>query len=217
MATNSVIAMGQGYKIMPVKELIKIINENTVEEESQIDFNEAFIYHLSNKKDILIPNVGAEGILFDDPEELRRMILERRFPVKGDGTLFEQHNERLEKIEENIDFYFKQLEKLLGVEIVLKSDDDYLIVLSDSINSFLRKRSRDELFVPLGIFFYEMVRKKINGNWRLDREYILNSYVIPYVSGKDNATYIVWPTLYDRLGSKPFSCSVFLKEVLESK
>jgi hypothetical protein len=207
-------SMGQSYKVLSVDKLYAIIKNDTVVEESQIAFNEAFLYKLSNDKFAIIPNVGAEGILFYDSSSLSKMISQRNFPVKNDGSIFEKHRDLMEKIEINYKVYLDQLRDSLNLEILLSDDPVYLKKLSRAINDFIKTRSQEDIFIPLGIFFNELLRNKVKGHWRLEKEYVLNPYFIPYVVDERNHVYSIWLSLDKNLKKNDFSCELFLECIM---
>jgi hypothetical protein len=162
---------------------------------------------------VVLPNVGAEGILFYEKGSLENMIIAKKFPVRGDSNYFQLHVLEIIEIEKNVDQYVKQLSDLLKIEVNVSDDPKHLELLSRAINTFLTDNDKEGLFVPLGIFFHELLRKRIAGKWCLEKEYVLNPYYVPYVTDRENRAYRIWPTLVDYLQEKPFSSQKFFDEV----
>ena len=217
---NFGIAMGQSFVVKPAEELLKILEQSEIVSDDDIEYNMASVYGLADNRIIVLPNFGTEGILFYDKGSLQKMIDDRKFPVKGTGNVFELYVDDMLQVEKTHQKFIDQLGHLLGMKVEVSDDPKNLDSLSAHVNKFMAGKDKNDLFngkdnlyVPLGIFFHELVRQHIKGTWGLDKEYTLNPYYTPYITDEKNRTYRIWPTLADRLRGKTFYCRKFLSEI----
>lgn len=173
------------YKVTDTRELNHLQAEKSSLEISsyQIEYNKALVTVYKDGTAILFPGSGGrEGILFYDLESLKKMIKEKIFPVKGDGSFWEQQKERVINLDNSVDYYCKKLSEFLNHEIKISNDSTYLNELSEIVNVKLQAKKIDSNFYGyLAIYLGELIRRDVSGKWMLLPEYTLNVYYIPEI------------------------------------
>ncbi len=172
------------YKEMSTKELNVIAerNKDMIDTTYQLDYNYASVFIFKNKTALLFPGSGGNGIMFNDTEVMKKMIEEKKFPVKGDGSFWENEKERVLNLDSSIGYYCSRLSELLGYNVRLDSDPRYLKELSKAINQKLASKKVDiNIYRYAAIYIGELIRMKKKGQWKLHPVYTLNVYYIPEI------------------------------------
>jgi len=173
------------YKEMTPQELNSIAEEKHLITDStyQIDYNKAFVTTYKDKTGMLFPgNGGGNGIMFYDMEVMKKMIKEKNFPVKGEGTFWENEKERILHFDKSIAYYCSRLSELIAYNVHLSNDSLYLKELSRAINKKLKlNEPASNIYQYVGIYIGELLRIKKKGQWKLHPIYTLNIYYIPEI------------------------------------
>lgn len=192
------MSMAQQYEVKDVHELIKIMDKYDAQDIDQLEYNDAIIYELSNGKLILAPGIGPEGILFHDRTALEAMVASKEFPVKGEGGMFEEEQDKIgsrEALLPNIAVFQDTLEQVLDMTIDLNGNAHHLDKMTDKISAYGKEAFGQQYFMELGVVFGEMVRRKIEGSWTFGKQYTMNPYYIPSVAARDGYSVGVWKRL----------------------
>lgn len=176
-------AQTQPYVVLSVQELNKIEEQKQIDTFYQVDYNMATVTMFKDGTATLFPGAGlGEGLLFYDLKVMQRMIDERIFPVKGDGSFWEKEKSRVLQLNENIPYYCSRVSAFLGFSVELNTEKSYLKKLTEAINQkFYNQKVKDEEYLYLAIYIGELIRIKNKGRWVLFPAYTLNIYYIPEI------------------------------------
>lgn len=174
------------YKVLSKGELTRIEEEKKLEIDSFyiIDYNGVFVTTFADGTAILLPPVlgEEEGFFFTNKRSMQEMIDARSYPVKGTGSFWEQEKARVINIEYSMAYYCSKLSELLGFSVELKDERVYLKELSMVVGSkFKSKKVDKDLPNYLAVYIGELIRKRVNGEWKLAIENAFNVYYIPEV------------------------------------
>jgi hypothetical protein len=175
-------AMSQDYSVKKAKILLDEIRQKNGVMLYQDKFNRSFIYQLPDCQIILIPAIGVKGIIFRNLESMKEHT-KFGIPIEEEHpNPFQQNVDKLSNIEEHVPYYLEYLSKELGIELDLSNESPtYFALLSDNINKYGLQKSFKHLFIPLGIFVGEKLRKKNIGDWGLVKKYGYNPYFEPII------------------------------------
>ena len=137
---------------------------------------------------ILLPPVlgGDEGLYFYNFIDMEKMINSRIYPVKGTQSFWEKEKERVLNFSNEIPHYCSELSKMLEYKVEINNDTAYLYALSKVVNEKLKLKENDTiLYNYLAIFIGELLRVKIEGEWKLLPQNSLNVYYIPEITKDD--------------------------------
>jgi hypothetical protein len=195
------------YHILSIEDLNRIEKTkfSQIDTSYIVDYNGAFVTVFKDRTSILRPPVlgGDEGLLFDNVADMNEMIKSRTFPVKGNNSFWAQEKERVLNFSGSIPYYCNRLTELLDFKVELKDDADYLKEFSEVVNKKLKvKGGRNLLYHYLSIYIGEMIRLKVNGEWRLFPQYALNVYYVPEIT-KGSQFCSHWNTVIRRLEMAP--------------
>jgi hypothetical protein len=214
---NKAAAQEQPYVALPVQELNKIEEQKQVDTFYQVDYNMATVTIFKDGTATLFPGAGlGEGLLFYDLKLMQKMIEERVFPVKGDGSFWEKEKERVLQLNENIPYYCSKVSAFLGFDVSLNTGKDYLKKLTEVINQkFYNQKVKDEEYLYLAIYIGELIRIKSKSKWVLHPEYTLNIYYIPEIVADKNYCDPVWHVVHrlNEASYMPIDVEAIINEV----
>jgi len=212
--------MGQDYKIMSDRELLAMISDMDGQFEYYDKETMAKVFRANNKGFILLPAVGRKGLFAEQQSVLDSIIKSGVIPLEADKpSPFEKEKSRLAKINDNISYYLTELNSKLQTSLTtdVEIDTSLYKVINKKIRSLEPEEAYRQFFIPLGVVMGEIVRKKVNGEWKLDKRYAYNPYYVPYVTiGNDN-NYLPWYKLADMLLNRKFDIKRYIEEVSKLK
>ena len=185
--------MNQDYSIKTVKNLLNEIEERKGIYLYQDEFNRSMIYELPDKQIILLPTIGIKGIVFKNIELMKEntkfgvpLIEEHPNPFQKDIDKLSD----LEKLEKHIPYYLQYLSEELNIELdIVNESPEYFSLLSNKINKYGCQKAYDNLFIPIGIFIGEKLRKRNMGTWILYKRYAYNPYFEPQIAKGSNVSH----------------------------
>ena len=189
-----------GYEIKPVDDLIEIRNKQNAQFVYQDEESLAHIYKLQDGRMILLPAIGKDGLVFESERNLKEVLSHGNIPLKEDDpNPFQIDRERIKNFESNIDYFLKMMSDTLDININVSNDDTlYYKEISKRIRDFGYEKAYNTLFIPIGIFVGEKIKKKTLSQWGLKKEYGYNPYYIPELTTSDRV-YYPWYKLADML------------------
>lgn len=195
MSTN-VKGQSLPYKVLPLTELNKIKEkkQDIIDTVYINDYNAVFVTIFKDGTAILSPPVlgGHEGLFFYDIEAMHAMIASREYPVKGTGTFWEKEKERIEHISTSIPYYCTKLSELLDFKVEVKDDTVYLKELSTVISNKMKAKKQPKyLKIYLSIYIGELIRRRVDGEWKLFTEYAFHIYYIPRVVKEEKSCDVI--------------------------
>lgn len=150
----------------------------------QLKTNYGFVYTLIGGEVIFIPNhFKGDGLLFDDKKCFDRMIEADRFPIDNPGNgLYDMELERIKTINKQIGFYQNHLNSVLKFDFPEISEDVAQAYLKKVIGRTIKKLTTNTDLVGLIAVFGEIMRKKIEGKWVIEKWYgTYNPYFMPRI------------------------------------
>jgi len=191
-------AQTQPYVVLSVQELNKIEERKQIDTFYQLDYNMTTVTIFKDGTATLFPGAGlGEGLLFYDLKAMQRMIDERVFPVKGDGSFWEREKERVLQLNENIPYYCSKVSAFLGYDVELNTEKSYLKELTEAINQkFYNQKVKDEEYLYIAIYIGELIRIKNRGRWVLFPAYTLNMYYIPEIVADKDYCDPIWHVVH---------------------
>lgn len=212
--------MGQDYKIMSDVELLSMIDDMNEQFEYYDKETMAKVFRANNKGFILLPAVGIKGLFAEQQSVLDSIIKSGIIPIEPERlNLFEKERGRLEKINDNVDYYLSDLNEKLQMSLTTDKEIDTFLykAINKKVKSLEPEEAYRQFFVPLGVVVGEIVRKKVNGEWKLNKLYGYNPYYAPYVTIGSNNNYLPWYKLADMLLNKKFDIKRYIEEVSKQK
>lgn len=173
------------YKVVTIQEINGLAAQKAaiIDSSYQVDYNKALVTTFKDGTATIFPgNGGGDGLLFYDLKAMKKMIKERTFPVRGDGSFWEQEKMRVLDFYHSLDYYCSKLSEFLQFEVHISNDQTYLKQLSQIINlKASSNNNNDNLIRFLAIYIGEIIRQRVNGKWMLFPIYTLNTYYIPEI------------------------------------
>jgi hypothetical protein len=213
---KSSLCMGQDYKIMSDIELLSMIDDMNEQFEYYDKETMAKIFRANNKGFILLPAVGKKGLFANEQSVLDSILKSGVIPIEEENlNLFQKEKRRLEKINDNVDYYLADLNNKLQTTITTDAEIDASLykIINKKIKSIQPEEAYQSYFIPLGIVVGEIIRREVNGEWKLDKEYGYNPYYVPYVTLGNNKNYLPWYKLADMLLNKRFDIKRYIESV----
>ena len=178
------------YKVLSIEELNKIEKEKRLKTDTSyiVEYNGAFATVFKDRTSILTPPVlgGKEGLFFYNVEDMNAMIASRIYPVKGNGSFWEKEKDRVINFSNEMPYYCSKLTEILNYKVELSNDKSYLKELSNVVTEKLKLKKNNKILCNyLSIYIGELLREKVNGEWKLLPEKALNVYYLPEII-KDN-------------------------------
>ena len=199
--------MSQSYLIKPKSELKGLIDKIGLQEYFQRKDNKAFVYQLCDEKYILLPITGSKGLLFDNKGEYELTLKDGIIPLTDETNFFEKNQYLIRQIPDSNDRFIEKLEDSLHIHLKFNDfTDEYFNSLSEKIEIYGRKKASQDLYFEFGIYIGEIIRKRRNGDWKLDVEYGINKYFEPRLYTSDKVHY-PWENLgkyFSSRGHFPF-------------
>ena len=216
---SNMLFMNLNYEIMPVKDMF---NDITDRHSQYIDFDPntmAKTYRGNSGSYYLIPAIGPLGIKAQK-EVIDSIIKSGVIPIEEkEPNPFKMEKERLLDIPENIDYYVSDLAKKLEIEI--RRDEEIDILLYKEINKKIKALDAgiayERYFIPLGVVVGELVRKRVNGEWKVEKRYGYNPYYVPRITDRSNNNYLPWYKLAEMLLKKKFDIGQYIEDVSKAR
>lgn len=213
------------YIIMNRLELNKIIQEkdSILNRDYILNYNKAFVFEFKDGTGIILPPAlgGDDGILFYDMQSMNNAIQTRQYPIKEGNSFWVRERKRVENIDKELPVYLDKLSKYLNYPIELSFDSQYLNVLSKVfIEQFKSKKVNKDYYYLAGIYVSELVRLRLQGEWKFFPLYSLNmSYALEI--GKDGKSCDVVHKVYVALQNidspiVPFSLERIINESINA-
>jgi hypothetical protein len=207
------------YEVMPVEKMFDDITDMNNQFIEQDSITLATVYKGNSGMYYLMPAVGHYGIKANK-ETIDSIIKSGIIPIEPERlNLFEKEKNRLEKINDNVDYYLSDLNEKLQMSLTTDKEIDTSLykAINKKVKSLEPEEAYRQFFVPLGVVVGEIVRKKVNGEWKLNKLYGYNPYYAPYVTIGSNNNYLPWYKLADMLLNKKFDIKRYIEEVSKQK
>lgn len=111
-------------------------------------------------------------------------------------------------LENQVDYYIKIITNAIGEEVLINADQDYLNHVSKKLKPVFRKLTckelYEQLYIPLGIYCGEVIKKVVSAQWELEKNYSINPYYIPYLVNSEGKKFNSWKPILDSMGSKRY-------------
>jgi hypothetical protein len=178
------------YKVLSVEELNKIEEAKRIETDTSyiIEYNGAFVTVFKDKTSILAPPVlgGKEGLFFYNVADMDEIIKSRNYPVKGNNSFWEKEKQRVLNFSDEMPYYCSRLTEMLNYKVELNSDKLYLKELSEVVTKKIKvQKDKKKLYNYLSIYIGELLRQRVNGEWKLLPQKALNVYYMPEITKDD--------------------------------
>lgn len=212
--------MAQDYKVMSDVELLAMIDNMNEQFEYYDKGTMAKVFRANNKGFILLPAVGKKGLFAKEQSTIDTILKSGVIPIEDENpSPFTKEKGRLEKIEDNVVYYLSDLNAKLQLSLTAEEEIDtsFYKVINKQIKSLEPEEAYQQFFVPLGVVVGEIVRKKVNGEWKLNKLYGYNPYYVPYITIGSNSNYLPWYKLADMLLNKKFDIKRYIEEVSKQK
>ena len=200
-----------------INQILANYGKTFVHDSEQLEFNGAFVFYLNDGRVLMASSDGLIAILFDDKASFQKMLEAEDFPVQDPSSIFAAERRFVKTLNESIDEYIKRL-NYLGVYSMPQPDkvEVQLRELSERINAVGKKKIDRSAYVAIGILLGEIIRRKIDGMWLLQKEMSLNPYYVPYVRNRDGLQPLHWKRLHEHWNRKrSVALDVLLKEILQ--
>lgn len=175
-----------GYKVMTREEL----NRLQAQLESQVSSswihkdNGAFVTVYKDNTAIMMPPVlgGEEGLFFHSVNDMKEMMAGKQYPVKGNDSFWEHEQERVLRFPDSISYYTGRLSEMLGIEVQISRDSNYLRKLSERFTAEVNATNDKQLLYDyMTVYVGELIRQESNGQWQLSPQPAFNVYYIPVI------------------------------------
>jgi hypothetical protein len=150
----------------------------------QLKTNNGLVYTISNGKVVFLPNhLRGPGLLFENRDCFDEMIASDRLPIDNPGnSLYDTELERIRTINKQIDFYRGHLNTVLKFDFPEISEDVAQAYLKKVIGRTIKKLTTNTDLVGLIAVFGEVMRRKIDGKWVIEKWYgSYNPYYMPRI------------------------------------
>lgn len=204
-----------GYEIKPVDELAEMRNKLNAQFVYQDEESLAHIYKLQDGRMILFPAIGKDGLIFENENKLKNALSKGGIPLNEETqNPFQINRERIKNFENNIDYFLKIMSDTLNINIDVNNDDAlYYEEINKHIKSLGYEKAYNSLFIPIGVFVGEKIRKRTASEWGLKKEYGYNPYYIPELSTSDKVYYPWYKLAHMLLERKKFDLENYISLV----
>jgi hypothetical protein len=188
------------YEIKTVDELFDIIEKDKASMLYQNENNLSLIYKLKDGKMILVPAIGSKGLIFENERKLDELVSKGDIPLEEDDpNPFQINKEKIKNLSENVNYYLKILSDTLGIKIEINNDDStYYDEINKRIKAIGYDKTYNTLYIPLGIFVGEKIKRQTGAEWQLIKKFGYNPYYEPALV-TSNKKYFPWYKLADML------------------
>lgn len=200
----------QGYVILDFEEAQGIKRTLYIPKSKyQLKSNYAIVYPLRDGRQLLFPVGGRKAVLFENATLLLETIEEIGVPIEEEHkNIFQKEQERFLDLENQVDYYIGIISKIIGEDISINSDRNYLDGVTKKLKPVFRKHSLEELYeqiyIPLGIYCGEIIKKVVPAQWELEKNYSINPYFIPYLVNSEGKKFNSWKPILDSMESKRY-------------
>ncbi|OMP74552.1 hypothetical protein, partial [[Flexibacter] sp. ATCC 35208] len=99
----------------------------------------------------------------------------------------------------------------LDLEIDVQKDDTaYYNAISKKVNKIDPQQRYMDLFIPLGIFIGEKMRRSKSAHWQVEKKYGYRPYFMPILMDGNDNRYLPWYRLDQHLSKKKFDLDTYL-------
>ncbi|WP_179091418.1 hypothetical protein, partial [[Flexibacter] sp. ATCC 35208] len=99
----------------------------------------------------------------------------------------------------------------LDLEIDVNKDDaSYYKEISKRVNKIDPDDRNTDLFIPLGIFIGEKIKRGTSAHWQVEKKYGYRPYFMPILIDASEKKYHPWYKLYEHLSKKKFDFDKYL-------
>lgn len=193
--------MAQEYLVLPMTELLTMIEDMHEQFEFSDSVTMAVVYKAKNGKFIIKPAVGIKGLLVNTKADVEA-ILKIGIPIEEDNpNPFQLNQVEIQNIEANVSKILQSMNVILGIETDVKFDHSYILSINSSIKKSKALRDLyDKFYFSLGVYFGEYIKSlKGGGKWRLQKRFGYNPYYVPVIIGNDGFVYDPWYKLAEFL------------------
>lgn len=201
----------EGYRILNSEEIIKLSEAKKGLLLEQLEYNDAIIEELNDQSYLVIPQGAFRGLNVYNKDLLDSMIVKKEFPEEtNSGSFYELFKERIVCVGDNMVFFNDLFLEHTGLDFDYELSDGFLELLEAKFNSFSTSE-RDNIAPLFSILINESFRRAVKGDWIFDKQYSLNTFLIPSIIDKDGVRININKMVFDELSKKG---KIDLKETL---
>lgn len=206
------------YTIMPMMEAYDIAYKDSPKISNRLEEIESCaVFKLKNGGGVLLPFDSTTGAVFESLADCLEFVDQDRIDEIRSASVLEGYKEEMLNIKTEYKKFISTLEEMIGRDIEVTANIDYLNKLNKDLMKFGKKKIKENSIIntSLGIYIGAVVKEIVNGEWDLfemnkgSRYY----YFIPQIKDSEGEIFLLWNSLIDSLfRNRKFDLVTFIIE-----